>query len=173
MYFQIFGFVFTTILDDSMVRYSPDKSNFNYLWYLLPAVTISNVKISNSAGTNFLIFGVDSGLVENVELTNFSCISVDVAFPIFYFENANAVATRNFYGKDVYGAVLKLNEVYGQSLENFTFYNISTNQEFAKENQNIVQLIRDSSILSTGLNPASNMTTYVSNFNVFVISFLC
>ena len=152
-----------------MMRWSADKSNFNYLWYLLPAINISNVKISNSAGANFLIFDIDSGLVKNIELTNLSCISVDVKFPIFYFENANMVTARNLYGKDVYGPVLKFYEVYDQTLENFTFYNISTNQLFGKENQNIVQLTRDSNIFYTGLNPASNMTTYISNFNVFVI----
>ncbi len=151
-----------------MVKLSPDKSNFNYLWYLLPEVKISNVKISNSAGANFLVLGCDSALIENVELTNFSCISQDVAYPIFHFENVTAVAARNFYGKDVYGPVLQLEQVYNQTLENFTLYNISTNQLFGNKHHNIVRLIADSDILSIGL-PASNMTTNISNFNVFVI----
>ncbi len=149
-------------LDGSLLRYLPDTSQFLFKYDVLPKVSLQDIKIENSSNTNFLIFWLDGGQVENVELTNVEFKT----FPVFYFQNAGTVSIENVYGRNISGSFVTLSQVFSQDLENFMFENVSTYEE-----NSLILLTRDSNITKLGLRASAGQSTVIANFFIDVDEF--
>jgi len=112
---------------------------------------------------NFLIPYPDSGEVDNVELEN-------VTSSMFFFQEMGAVSIKNIYGKNIFGSILKLDQVFSQNIENLTFYNVSMSPETSIPGfQNLISLTRYSNITTIyGLKANADQSTVVSGLYVDV-----
>ena len=157
-----------------MLRYSPDTTYFLYPKTLSSSVSLSNIQISDSSNTNFLIFKTHYSTLKNVTISNSYCycITSETQFPLFYFEIANNVTAQNIAGSNLYGPLLKMNCVLNQLVQDFFLSEITTSQRFDKSNQNVIQLVRDDCVDSAGLDTVYGAFTQITNFNVNV-KFLC
>ncbi len=126
-------------------------------------ISLRNIKIYNSSNMNFLIPYPDSGEVDNVELEN-------VTSSMFFFQEMGAVSIKNIYGKNIFGSILKLDQVFSQNIENLTFYNVSMSPETSIPGfQNLISLTRYSNITTIyGLKANADQSTVVSGLYVDV-----
>ena len=86
------------IIDDSLLRYSPNDDYFLSYAITKPSAKLKNIKIQNSSNANFLSLILDEGVLDNVELNNVYFNGTALPFPLFLFENVNRVTVKNIVG---------------------------------------------------------------------------